>query len=181
MLHARSGDVAFHAGFHAPFTLRANTRGFHSRSLPVLFRLSVWRNRWFATEFPSLPAIDMADDDACDYGQLVRGLADLLSQCSPRGAERHFPASLHGFRRLKRQIKRGSAPALSAQNLSDLCHEIAQYTDAATLEAGLRCLRRSAARPAEASTSSSSLPAPQSTVFAPHPAQLPQAAVQRRR
>lgn len=123
----------------------AATLALPTRVLPVLLRLNAWRNRWLPSEFPSLPPVSAVEDEAwTDYCLLAHGLADLLARCSPRGAKRHFPSALLGFRGLKQQMKQGGRIALPAQLLSDLCHEIAQYTDHATLEAAVRCLRRRA-------------------------------------
>lgn len=113
--------------------------------MPVLDRISGWRNRWQSCEFPSLPPlVDGQDAVLSDYDVLARGLSDLLARCNPRGARRQFPAALMGFRGLKLQIKHGWRPELPAQVLSDLCHEIAGHADPATLEAAVRCLRRRA-------------------------------------
>lgn len=111
----------------------------------MLHRLSGWRKRWQSSEFDSrLPAGEAQDAATADYDVLARGLSDLLARCTPRGAERHFPAALMGCRGLKLQVRHGCRPELPAQVLSDLCHEIAGQVDQATLEAAVRCLRRRA-------------------------------------
>jgi hypothetical protein len=111
----------------------------------VLPRLTGWRNRWQPSDFTLLPVAGEGEDAAtADYRVLATGLGELLGRCTPKGAERHFPAALMGFKGLRQQWKHGCRPELPAQVLSDLCHEIAQYADHATREAAGRCLRRRA-------------------------------------
>jgi len=111
----------------------------------MLFFRSFSNSRWTLSEFSELPALDPADAPALrDYRLLLGGLALLLSRCSEPVAQRHFCATLQAYRALKRQMKAGSMIRLPSQLLSDLSHEIAQFADAATRQAALRCLNRSA-------------------------------------
>ncbi|MGV3569237.1 MAG: hypothetical protein ACO1PB_01465 [Ramlibacter sp.] len=111
----------------------------------MLPRFNGWPNRWQSSDFTPLPPAGAREDAAtADYRVLFEGLAELLGRCSPRGAERHFPAALKGFKGLRQQWKHRCRPELPAQVLSDLCHEIAEHADHATREAAVRCLRRRA-------------------------------------
>lgn len=118
-----------------------------------MFLSSLWRRpepRWIPSEFSELPAPGHADRvDERDWCVLAGGLALLLSRCTPRGAHRHFPASLQAWRSLKRQLKNEAAPpALPLGVLNELRHEIAGVADAATCDAARRCMERTmAARP----------------------------------
>lgn len=100
--------------------------------------------RWVATEFSELPALGDADDeDERDWCVLAGGLALLLSRCTPRGAQRHFPASLQAWRSLKRQLKNHAPVRLPLGVLNELRHEIAAVADEATRAAARRCMERS--------------------------------------
>lgn len=113
----------------------------------MLYRHSDWRERWFSSRPQAVAPSETPDDAANDYQVLADGLATLLAQCSQRGAERHFPAALAGVRSLRRQSRRGLQPVLMAQQLSDICHEIAQYATQPTLAAALRRLHHAARHP----------------------------------
>lgn len=102
------------------------------------------RERWSGADFPELPVpTDETDPEHRDYLLLALGLARLLARCTPTDAERHFKTSLRAYRALRIQVHQGVA-RLPAEILSDLSHEIATYTDRATLGAALRCLQRRA-------------------------------------
>jgi hypothetical protein len=110
----------------------------------VLYLLSLWRNRWLPSEFSHLPAAEGGRDPArADYLLLARTLAQVLVLCTPRGAQRDFPAALQAYRAIKPRLRPGRAPCLPAQLLSDMSHEIALYADRTARDAALRCLRRS--------------------------------------
>jgi hypothetical protein len=102
--------------------------------------------RTFGSEFSELPVFEEGDSSSRrDYRLLAGGLALLLSRCPARVIERDFSASANAFRSLRRQFRRASAAvALPPGLLNDLAHEIAQYADAATRGAALRCLQRAA-------------------------------------
>lgn len=97
------------------------------------------------------PASEQADPQREDLLVFARGLGLLLEQCSPRGAERQFPASLQLHRELRPQLDRGITPLPCPHLLSDLCHEVAGHVAAPVLQAALRCLQRHAARRAAVS------------------------------
>lgn len=104
--------------------------------------------RWVPSEFSELPALARNErQDERDWCVLAGGLALLLSRCTPRGAQRNFPASLQAWRTLKGQLKEADAPVrLSLQVLNELRHEIAGVADAATCDAARRCMERSLPR-----------------------------------
>lgn len=101
--------------------------------------------RWIPSEFSELPALAGSDrQDERDWCVLAGGVALLLSRCTPRGAQRAFPASLEAWRSLRRQLKDADGPVrLPLQVLNDLRHEIAGVADAATCDAARRCMERS--------------------------------------
>lgn len=108
----------------------------------------LWRDRWAPSEFCVLPAPG-GDAARNDYVLLARALAQVLERCTPRGAERHFAASLKAWRALKVQLCRPGDPSLPAEVINELCHEIAEYVDRSVREAALRCLHRRAAQAAQ--------------------------------
>lgn len=109
----------------------------------MLSLAGLWRDRWAPSEFCVLPASG-GDPARNDYLLLARALAQLLARCTPRGAERHFAASLKAWRALKVQLRRPGDPSLPADVINELCHEIAVHVDRSVREAALRCLRRRA-------------------------------------
>ncbi|MDB5860755.1 MAG: hypothetical protein JWQ76_4444 [Ramlibacter sp.] len=110
----------------------------------MLYLLSLWRNRWLPSEFSHLPGAEAADPVRADYLLLARTLAQLLSRCTPRGAQRDFAAALLAYRAIKAQLQAGRTPRLPPQLLSDMSHEIAPYTARPARDAALRCLLRCA-------------------------------------
>ncbi len=103
-------------------------------------------SRWSGSDFPELPSLSELDaGPQLDCALIAGGLALVLSRCTPRAAERDFPASSLAYRGLRARVRRGRAVELSPQLLSDVCHEVAQHADATTRQALLRCLRRSSA------------------------------------
>jgi hypothetical protein len=111
---------------------------------PLLSRRMTFPPRWVPTEFSELPALDGGDsEDERDWLLLTGGLALLLSRCTPRGAQRTFPACLQAYRGLKPQLKQSARSVrLPLQVLSELRHEIAGVADAATCAAARRCMER---------------------------------------
>lgn len=97
---------------------------------------------WAVSEFSELPSVSrLPDQDLRDYGLIAGGLALLLSRCSDRAMKLEFKAAEKAYRSLQRQMKRNERIRLSPYLLSDVSHEVAQYTDVATREALRRCMR----------------------------------------
>ncbi len=94
----------------------------------------------------TLPDPHACGDDAVlrDFALLAGGLALLLSRCSPRMRERHFPKAHRAHACIRDALARDELPRLGGDFLSDLAHEIAPYVDAATRQAANRCMRQAA-------------------------------------
>lgn len=106
--------------------------------------------RWDSSEFSGLPSVtQLPGKELRDYALVAGGLALVLSRCSPAAVERDFQATSQAWRSLRRQMARSRGVQLPPQLLIDASHEVAQYADAATRDALLRCLQhmRPAARP----------------------------------
>jgi hypothetical protein len=94
---------------------------------------------------------DEAEAERADLLVIADGLQRLLANCAEEVAQRHLPAVLQAHRALRVQLRLRLSPSLPAQLLSDLCHEVAEFAEAApALQAALRCLHRAALRRAAA-------------------------------
>lgn len=86
-------------------------------------------------------------DGPDDYRLLADNLSSLLSRCTKRALQREFKVTSKAYKALRVQLAlRANTVALPAGMLNDLAHEIAQYADAATHAAALRCLRKATGR-----------------------------------
>lgn len=96
---------------------------------------------WETSGFSDLPRIP-SNADGCqrdDY-LIAGGLALLLSRCPPEAAPRRFKAAYKLYEALKKR-NRGDL-AITRELVSDVSHEVAEFTDRATRDALGRRMRQ---------------------------------------
>jgi len=76
-----------------------------------------------------------------DYRLIAESLARFLARCPPDVARKNFRATSAMYRQLT-HMAAPTTPPLSRQLACDVSHEIAEFTDRATRDALLRCMRQ---------------------------------------
>jgi hypothetical protein len=106
-----------------------------------MFRLFGRVDSWQGAQYSALPRVPPdGGEELRDYWLIAGGLALLLSRCPPNDAHRHFPAASLMYAALAR-LDRGGPIAVDRELLSEVSHEIAEFTDRATRDALLRRMR----------------------------------------
>lgn len=93
------------------------------------------------SKFCRLPAVPQ-DGDARrrDYLLIAGGLALVLSRCPADILERRFEAAVKMFDALEK-ARFGASAAIDSELVSDVSHEVADFTDRCTRDALLRVMR----------------------------------------
>ena len=100
---------------------------------------------WETSGFADLPRIPPGGDDRLrDYCLIAGGLALVLSRCPPDVTRRRFRATAAMYQALKNY--RVGRASISPQLVSDVSHEVAEFTDQATRNALRRRMKRPAAQ-----------------------------------
>jgi len=106
-----------------------------------LFSLFAHAGAWQVSEYCALPRVASADDESLrDYCLIAGGLALVLSRCPQELAARRFAATLQLYAELV-ALHHGNRADLSRELVSDVSHEVAEFTDRATRDALLRRMR----------------------------------------
>ncbi|MDB5873445.1 MAG: hypothetical protein JWQ07_2887 [Ramlibacter sp.] len=96
---------------------------------------------WQKSEPFPLPRIPADGDEALrDYCLIAGGLALLLSRCPPDAASRRFPAASIMYAALVK-VHRIGPVAVDRELVSEVSHEVAEFTDRCTRDALLRRMR----------------------------------------